>query len=110
MVKNLPANAGNPGSIPGLRRSPGEGNGQPLQCPCLGNPLDKRSLVGFSPRSCKRIGHNLSTKQQVYDSATKRNIIESVEVMWINLETVIHSEVSQKEKNRYCILMYIFGI
>ena len=30
VVKNLPANAGDPGSIPGLRRSPGEGNGNPL--------------------------------------------------------------------------------
>ena len=33
-------NAGDPGSIPGLRRSPGEGNGNPLQYSCLGNPLD----------------------------------------------------------------------
>ena len=44
MVKNLPANAGDPGdagSIPGLRRSPGVGNGNPLQYSCLGNPIDK---------------------------------------------------------------------
>ena len=40
VVKNLPANAGDEGSIPGLRRSPGEGNGNPLQYSCLGNPLD----------------------------------------------------------------------
>ena len=33
-------NAGQPGSIPGLGRSPGEGNGNPLQCPCLENPMD----------------------------------------------------------------------
>ena len=31
VIKNLPANAGDSGSIPGLRRSPGEGNGNPLQ-------------------------------------------------------------------------------
>ena len=72
--------------------------------------MDKRSLVGYSPQSHKRVGHNLVTKKQVYYSVTKRNIIESVEVMWMNLEAVIHSEVSQKEKNNYCILMYIFGI
>ena len=33
-------NAGNPGSIPGLGRSPGEGNGNPLQYSCLENPMD----------------------------------------------------------------------
>ena len=44
MVKNLPANAGNArdtGSIPGLGSSPGEGNGNPLQNSCLGNPMDR---------------------------------------------------------------------
>ena len=34
---------GDMGSIPGLRRSPGEGNGNSLQYPCLGNPMDKRT-------------------------------------------------------------------
>ena len=34
-------NAGDPGSIPGLGRSPGEGNGNPLQDYCLGNPMDR---------------------------------------------------------------------
>ena len=33
-------NAGDPGSIPGLERSPGEGNGTPLQYSCLENPMD----------------------------------------------------------------------
>ena len=43
MVKNLPADAGDKdvGSIPGLRRSPGEGNGNPLQYSCLENPMDR---------------------------------------------------------------------
>ena len=42
MVKNPPASAGDTGdvgSIPGLERSPEEGNGNPLQYPCLGNPM-----------------------------------------------------------------------
>ena len=34
-------NAGDPGSIPGLGRSPGEGNGNPLQYSCLKNPMDR---------------------------------------------------------------------
>ena len=44
VVKNLPANAGAPGAtglIPGLRRSPGVGNGNPLQYSCLENPMDR---------------------------------------------------------------------
>ena len=43
MVKNLPASAGDvrdSGSIPGLGRSPGGGNGNPLQYSCLENPMD----------------------------------------------------------------------
>ena len=44
LVKNLPVNAGdsgNVGSTSGLRRSPGEGNGNPLQYSCLENPTDR---------------------------------------------------------------------
>ena len=41
MVTNLPANAGNMGLIPGLGGSPGEGNSNPLQYFCLGNPMDR---------------------------------------------------------------------
>ena len=42
-VKNLPANAGDAGSIPGLARSPGEGNGNPLHYSCLKNPKNRRA-------------------------------------------------------------------
>ena len=44
MVRDLPANAGDMrdvGSIPGLRGSPGGGPGNPLQYPCLENPMDR---------------------------------------------------------------------
>ena len=39
MIKNMPANAGDLGSVSELGRSPGEGNGNPLQYFCLGNPM-----------------------------------------------------------------------
>ena len=39
-VKTSDSNAGDPGSIPGSGRSPGEGNGNPLQYSCLENPMD----------------------------------------------------------------------
>ena len=44
-----------------------------------------------------------------YYSAIKRNEIESFVETWMDLETVIQSEVSQKEKNKYCILMHLCG-
>ena len=40
VIKNLPANAGDLGSIPGSGRSPGEGSDSPLQYSCLGNSMD----------------------------------------------------------------------
>ena len=45
-----------------------------------------------------------------YYSAIKRNEIELFVVRWRDLETVIQSEVSQKEKNKYRILTHIYGI
>ena len=63
MVKNLPANAGNLGSTPGSGRSPGKGNGNPLQYSCLGNPWTEEP-DGIQPMGLQRIGHNLVTKQQ----------------------------------------------
>ena len=43
MVKNPFASAGDIGSIPGSGRSSGEGNGNPLQYSCLGNPMDREA-------------------------------------------------------------------
>ena len=42
-VKAFASNAGDPGSIPGSGRSPGGGNGNPLQYSCLENPMDRRA-------------------------------------------------------------------
>ena len=41
MVKNMPYNTGDVGSVPRLGRSPKEGIGNPLQYTCLGNPMDR---------------------------------------------------------------------
>ena len=60
MVKNLPANAGDTGSIPGSGRSPGKGNVNPLQYSCLEDPIDK-SLVDYSLWGCKEM---VVTEQQ----------------------------------------------
>ena len=61
--KSLPANAGNAGeardtsSILGLGRSPGEGDGNPLQYPCLENPMD-REPSGLQSIGLQRVRHN----------------------------------------------------
>ena len=48
MVKNLPDNPGDMGSIPGSKRYPGEGNGNPFQYSCLGNPMDRGAWRALS--------------------------------------------------------------
>ena len=56
VVKNLPASARDlrdAGLIPGSGRSPGEGNGNPLQYSCLENPHGQRRLAGYRPWGCK---------------------------------------------------------
>ena len=45
-----------------------------------------------------------------YYSAIKRNEIELFVVRWMDLESVIQSDVSQKEKNKYCMLTHTYGI
>ena len=45
-----------------------------------------------------------------YYSAIKRNAVESILMRWMNLEPIIQSEVSQKEKDKYHIIMHIYGI
>ena len=49
-------NVGDPGSIPGLGRSPGEGNGNPLQDYCLENPMD-RGAGRLQPMGSQRVGY-----------------------------------------------------
>ena len=60
--KEYISDAGNPGSIPGLGRSPGEGNGNPLQYSCLGNPMDREDPGQLQSMGLQRIGHDLVTK------------------------------------------------
>ena len=57
MVKNLAANIGDMGSIPGLGRSPEEGNGNPLQYSCLENPMD-RGVWQATVREVARVRHD----------------------------------------------------
>ena len=56
-VNNLPASAGDVGSIPGSGRSSGGGNGNPLQYTCLENPMD-RGAWWATVHGVKRVGHD----------------------------------------------------
>ena len=60
MVKKSACNAGDPGLIPGLGRSPGEGNGNPRQYSGPENPMDR----GAWWATVHRVAHNLATEQQ----------------------------------------------
>ena len=58
VVKNLPSNAGHANhasSIPGLGRSPGAGNGNPLHYPYLENSINREAWLGYSPCGSKEL-------------------------------------------------------
>ena len=66
VVKNPPANTGDvrdTGSIPGWGRSPGGGQGNPLQYSCLEKPMD-RGAWQATVHGVPRVGYNIATKQQ----------------------------------------------
>ena len=69
VLKNLPAAAGDTrdvGSIPVLGRSPGEGNVNPLQYSCLGNPMDRGAWQAiYSPWGCKESNTTEHTQHRV---------------------------------------------
>ena len=60
-VKASASNVGDPGLIPGLGRSPGEGSGNPLQYFCLGNPMDRGAWQATDHGVAKSQTERLST-------------------------------------------------
>ena len=84
VVKNLPANTEGLGSIPGWGRSPGEGNGNPLQYPYLGNPMDR--------------GAWWATVYQVAKSQTRLSEKVTAEVL-----TNTHQALSTQQSHSNCL-------
>ena len=74
--------AGNPGLIPGSRRSPGEGNGYPLQYSFLENPRGQRSLAGSSPWGCKEFDTTqrlmLSFSKSTFNNLSKDKLYRAI--------------------------------
>ena len=67
----------------------------------------KQSLYSSTDEWIKKLWYIYTME---YYSAIKRNAFESVLLRWMSLESIIQSEVSQKEKDKYHILMHIYGI
>ena len=64
-------------------------------------------LLGPTDEGIKKLWYIYTME---YYSAIKRNAFESVLMRWMNIEPIIQSEVSQKEKDKYHILTHIYGI
>ena len=123
VVKNLPADAGDAGSIPWSRRSPGEGNDKSLQYSCLGNSMDRGTWlttvhgVAKEPDRTEQLNYNkyiysdIQTDRQTmeYYLAMKNERMPLAAVS-MGLELIILSEVNQKEKDKYCIVSLICGV
>ena len=78
-------NAGDLGSIPGLGRSPGKGNGNPLQYSCLENPMDQGALGGYSPWGCKES----DTTEQLHFQSPQKPICNPLRVVWSLLNMLL---------------------
>ena len=72
-AKETVCSAGDLGLIPGSGRSPGEGNGNPLQYVCLGNPMD-RGAGRLQFMGLQRVGHDLATKPSPYTWRLRDNL------------------------------------
>ena len=67
----------------------------------IGRRMDKKAVVRI---------HNRILQYHTMESAIKKNTFESVLMRWMRLELIIQSEVSQKEKHQYRVLMHTYGI
>ena len=87
-VKNPPANArvsGDSGSIPGSGRSPGGGNGNPLQYSCLENSTDRGAWQGYSPWGLKRVRHDWAHSMHAHTFlfiSPKSTLTEKFQCIW----------------------------
>ena len=67
------------------------------------------SVIGSALGKCQFVVDRYIYTMEYY-SAIKRNTFESILMRWMKLEPIMQSEVSQKEKHQYSILMHIYGI
>ena len=85
-------NAGDPGSIPGSGRSPGEGNGNPLQYSCLENPMDRGALQAIV-HEVSRVGYDLVTKPKRNPQIGRKYL--QWDQQWVNIQNIQAACITQ---------------
>ena len=110
--KEFTCNTGDLGSMPGLGRSPGGGDGNPLQYFCLENPHGQRSLVGYSPEGLQELDMTEVTYlacisisiMEYYLVMRKKEILPFVTTL-MDFDSMMLSEIRQRKTNttRYCL-------
>ena len=97
-VKNPPANAGDSSSIPGLERSPGGGNGNPLQYSCLENTMDREAWRA----TVHRVGHDWSdwTRMQMWLRILRWEDYCGLS-RWVTRPLITEREEWQSQKKRW---------
>ena len=114
MVKNLPARAGNTkdsGFIPGLGRSPGEGNGNPLQYSCLENLMDRGAWRATHHRATQRVRHDWVTEHIFYNCGGLSHLI-LVTIQWAKYYFYFHLSDKMKPhrvRNLFCVTKLVLG-
>ena len=95
VVKNPLSNARDVDLIPGLGRSPGGVLGYPLQYSCLENSAGQRSLVGFSPWSCKE--WNMTKQLSVHTGSPLKQF--SWQIVTLGIQLILRRVKGEKENN-----------
>ena len=100
--KESACNAGDLGSIPGLGKPPGEGNGNPFQYSCLENPMDR----GAWPWDHKRGRHDLGTKQQILKDRGMSFFLFSSSILKLSIVKMNKIDtINSSDKHRYFRLL-----
>ena len=109
MVKNLPASGGDGrdlGSIPGWGRSPGEGNGTPLQYSCLENPMDGEAVVHGVAKNQTRLSDftfNFTSEEEEKKKGYEKIFEEIIVENFPDMEKETVNQVQEEQKFPYRI-------
>ena len=110
VVKNSPANTRDirdVASVPGSRRSPGGGNGNPLQYSCLGNPMDK-GVQWATVHDTSSVRHDLVTKEEQQEDRLAFVFCKSLELglAIAGVNTYFSEKVVGYQEDTYCYIHY----
>jgi len=101
--KESACSAGDPGSIPGLGRYPGEGNGNPLQSPCLENLMDRGTWLG-AVHGSQRVGHDWATNTYLL------TLIVIPWELWIYISVFCSSYHSCFNFRKRFVIRYVYAL